>query len=202
MGKWLWARALTLSLSYSLTLLIAASVVWTASAALLVWPHGLCYTNVFWGGTEQGYLWLSDSNYDWGQGLKELARWRQRHGDGPLDVWYFGSDPSLPSLPMREIHFHTLSIKGPEDFIAQVRGHHLAVSTTLLYGSVKASLRSSDSAAEAYEQVVAVLHGHRPVDRTATFLIYDFTGRCDGSAKIPADVRKGVGSRFEFRFLP
>ncbi|HSD49788.1 MAG TPA: glycosyltransferase family 39 protein, partial [Candidatus Methylomirabilis sp.] len=33
-----------------------AGVVWTATAALLVWPHGLSYVNELWGGTARGYL--------------------------------------------------------------------------------------------------------------------------------------------------
>jgi len=155
--------------------LLIGGVVWTASAALLVWPHALCYTNELWGGTRQGYLYLSDSNYDWGQGLRELAHWQRQHRDGSLDVWYFGSDPALGSLPMREIRFHTLVLRRPEEFLPLVRGHYLAVSTTLLYGSIKSLLRSDPAAAETFAQVSALLHSRRPMDRTTTFLIYDFT---------------------------
>lgn len=167
--------ALARALPCALALFLVAGVLWTASAALRVWPHGLCYTNELWGGTREGYFYLSDSNYDWGQGLKELARWQRQHRETPLDVWYFGSDPSLEALPMREIPFHTQTIKRPEEFLAQVRGHHLAVSTSLLYGSIRCSLRSNRAAVETYDQVSAVLRGCRPVDRTTTFLIYDFT---------------------------
>jgi hypothetical protein len=159
---------------YVLPLLIAAGIAWTATDSLCVWPHGLCYTNEFWGGTRQGYVCLSDSNYDWGQGLKELARWQRQHSDGPLDVWYFGQDPALTSLPMRELRLHGLAIKGPEDFLTLVRGHYLAVSTSLLYGSIRTTLRSNATALEAYEQVCAVLRGRLPIDRTTTYLIYDF----------------------------
>jgi hypothetical protein len=149
---------------------------------VLVWPNGLCYTNELWGGTRAGYLYLSDSNYDWGQGLRELARWQRQHREDPLDVWYFGSDPALASLPMREIRLHTLVLHSPEEFLALVRGHYLAVSTSLLYGSIKSTLRSNPAAAQTYEQVSTVLHGRRPVDRTTTFLIYDFTERAEASS--------------------
>src|SRR5262249_32407359 len=50
----------------------AAGVAWTAVAALAVWPRGQCYANELWGGTARAYRYVSDSNYDWGQGLKEL----------------------------------------------------------------------------------------------------------------------------------
>ena len=70
-----------------------AGVIWTVFASALVWPHGLCYANELWGGTENGYLHLSDSNYDWGQGLPELARWQRSRGGPPVDVWYLGPIP-------------------------------------------------------------------------------------------------------------
>jgi hypothetical protein len=158
-----------------LLLLVSAGVVWTVVAAVNVWPHGLCYTNVLWGGTERGYLVLSDSNYDWGQGLKDLARWQQSHGDVPVDVWYFGTDPAIRKLPLREVTFHALSIQGPEDVQVLVHGHYLAVSTTLLHGSISTTLHSSNpEAAASYARVLAFLSACQPVDRTATFLIYDF----------------------------
>src|SRR5262249_15344531 len=64
-----WRRRLP---SLGAILVTCISLVWTVSAAARVWPDGVCYTNACWGGTAQGYLVLSDSNYDWGQGLKEL----------------------------------------------------------------------------------------------------------------------------------
>jgi hypothetical protein len=161
---------------FALPALLAASIVWNAATAWSVWPNGLCYTNEFWGGTRRGYLCLSDSNYDWGQGLKELACWQQRHRDGPLSVWYFGSDPALATLPLQEIRFDQLAIRRPEDVLAQVRGRYLAVSTTILYGSIACSLRSNPAGLASYQQARSVLASCRPADRTTTFLIYDFTG--------------------------
>ena len=32
-------------------------------------------------------LCVSDGNYDWGQGLPELAAWQRAHHDAPLAVW-------------------------------------------------------------------------------------------------------------------
>src|SRR5262249_1879314 len=79
---------------------VGGGLVWTAGGAVVVWPHGLCYTNELWGGTANGYRRLSDSNYDWGQGLPELAAWQRRSGVTALDVWYFGTDPALGRLPL------------------------------------------------------------------------------------------------------
>jgi hypothetical protein len=169
-----WPRASLVILSLSFPLLVAAGVIWTGTSAVSVWPNGLCYTNELWGGTRQGYLYLSDSNYDWGQGLKELAHWQEQHRDVPLDVWYFGSDPALRSLPMRQVQFESLAIQRPDDVRTLLRGHDLAVSTSLLYGSIGCILRSHPVAYDAYQQVCAFLTKQTPVDRTTTFLIYDF----------------------------
>jgi len=142
-----------------------AGVLWTASAAVIVWPNGLSYVNELWGGTSRGYLFVSESNYDWGQGLKELARWQLEHGVGPLKVWYFGTDPALRTMPFTVVPLHVLPIRGGEDVLPQVRGGYLAVSTTLLYGS---------KLTEAQERAAAYLRTRQPVARTTTFLIYTF----------------------------
>jgi hypothetical protein len=156
----------------SLPLLLSAGVVWAGLSAVLVWPRGLCYTNEAWGGTARGYTRLSDSNYDWGQGLKELARWQRRHTDRPLDVWYFGSDPAINTLPVHSVALHDLPVSGPDDVRQHLRGHRLAVSTTLLYGMPFNT--------PSFEAVTAFLRGSRPIGRTSTFLIYDFTAE-DGA---------------------
>jgi hypothetical protein len=150
------------------SMLLVLGIAWAGLSAVLVWPEGLCYVNEAWGGTEEGYRRLSDSNYDWGQGLKELMRWKEEHGIAEMDVWYFGSDPAILRPPL---HFVALHAPPPgenvTDMIAQLHGHWLAVSTTLLYGM------PFDT--DAYRQTVAFLRSHRPVARTSTFFIYDFT---------------------------
>ncbi len=146
---------------------VVVGIVWTGVAAATHWPHGLCYVNEFWGGSDRGYLLLSDSNYDWGQGLKELADWQKDHDAAALDVWYFGSDPLLKQLPMRDLPLHVLPIAGADDVLTRVRGHYLAVGTTLLYGRATTT--------QAHECSGAFLRQCKPVARTTTFLIYDFS---------------------------
>ena len=81
-------------------------------AAVAVWPHGLCYANELWGGSRNSYRLVSDSNYDWGQGLPELAQWGRQHHVAALDVWYFGSDPRLAALTRRERQVLELAVAG------------------------------------------------------------------------------------------
>jgi hypothetical protein len=134
----------------------ALAVAWVGAESARAWPHGLCYVNDLWGGTEAGYRLVSDSNYDWGQGLPELAEWQREHG-GPLDVWYFGADPDLGRMPFRPV--------APQDVPQRVRGR-LAVGLTLLYGH-------QDN--EAAERAVDLLRGREPIGRTSTFLIFDLS---------------------------
>src|SRR5262249_18744050 len=143
----------------------AAGVLWTGAAALAVWPHALCYTNELWGGTRGGYVYVSDANYDWGQGLKELARWRRRQGLGVLPVWYFGTDPALRRLGRGGVPLQGRPIRGPRDVRARVGGGYLAVSTTLVHGVAGGT--------EAHRHATAFLRTRRPVARTMTFLIFD-----------------------------
>jgi hypothetical protein len=140
----------------------SAGILWSAWATASVWPSGLCYTNELWGGTSNGYRLLSDSNYDWGQGLPELARWQRQHRLASMDVWYYGTDPALYRLPLRELCWNALAAD-PDRLRELVQGRFFAASTSLVYGSNR-----DDPAAR-------FLRTCTPVARTSTFLIYNFT---------------------------
>jgi len=53
-------------------ILISIILLGYALTAFLVWPHYLSYFNQLVGGSSNGYKFLSDSNLDWGQDLKNL----------------------------------------------------------------------------------------------------------------------------------
>lgn len=135
----------------------------SAWAAVHVWPHGIAFTNAAWGGTSNGYRLLSDSNYDWGQGLPDLRDWLQRQHEPALEVWYFGSDPSVHEPPLHELPLQSLTDENVADAI---RGKLIAVSTTLLYGAYTARSPSASEAAALFRSLT-------PRDRTLTFFIYD-----------------------------
>lgn len=140
----------------------------TLVQTMLIWPHGLCYTNELFGGTAQGYLALSDSNYDWGQGLPELARWQQQHSSAPLDVWYFGTDSRINEFPFRSVN--PGQVTSMDEFQRRLKGRYLAVSTTILCQSDSSTLGAK------------LLRERLPVARTTTFLIYDFTERVEAKS--------------------
>jgi len=84
----------------------AALCLWVVVEAAGIYPDHLSYFNesacllespgkIGWdGGSACGPLWLDDSNIDWGQGLKQLRGWLDRHGNGrPVHLAYFGVYP-------------------------------------------------------------------------------------------------------------
>jgi hypothetical protein len=67
--------------------------------------------------------------------------------------------PALKASGLQAVPLEELG--GEEEVGREVRGHRLAASTTLLFG------KSTPAA--------TLLRGRRPVARTATFFLYDFT---------------------------
>ena len=122
--------------------------------SFLAWPHGICFTNLLWGGTDKGYLSLWDSNYDWGQGLKDLVAWKEQHPDLRLKVCYFGEDPMLGRISIPNITQQEAKAKP---------NCYLAVSTHYMVGGLKDFLAP-----------------RQPIGRTRTYFIYDLTGTEDG----------------------
>lgn len=146
---------------------IAVGMAWIVLSAVRVWPQGLCYANELWGGTAKGYLRLSDSNYDWGQGLNELGQWCRSRGLETIDLWYFGTDSAQNRAPFHSLRLQDLEITGPGDIRAAMKSRFLAVGTTILHGSY---------GTEALQRPAAILRTLRPVGRTLTFFIYSFPG--------------------------
>jgi hypothetical protein len=141
----------------------SALVLWSLTSACLVWPHGICYTNELFGGTSEGFSALSDSNYDWGQGVPELADWQRDHDDAPLHLWYFGTDPRAQVAPFYSIMPGVpAAMSDGEDLARRCQGGYLAVSTTWIYGYFYTTPAAQH------------LRALQPCGRTTTFLIYDF----------------------------
>jgi hypothetical protein len=161
-----WAREAAPGRRRLVTAGAAAAALWMAGGSVAVWPNGLGHANELWGGPANCYRHLSDSNSDWGQGLRELVRWEERHARPPLSVWYYGTDPAI--VRMRYELMSRLPLAGPQDVECYLAGRYLAVSTTLFNGINGLTPRD--------RLVLDYLHARRPADRTTTFLIYDFTG--------------------------
>ena len=73
--------------------------VWAAASVLNARPFLLAYFNEAVGGPSNGRHWLADSNLDWGQDLKTLARDLAAEGSPPIYLSYFGTaDPAAYGL--------------------------------------------------------------------------------------------------------
>lgn len=122
------------------------------------WPDALRYVNPLWGGAENGYRVVTDSNFDWGQGLPELARWQQADGR-PMAIWYFGTDTRFPEL----VRYYPGDPNVSRD---TVNGRLLAVSASFLYGGY---LETPGPA----NDLIRKLRNQPPVARTSTFVVFD-----------------------------
>ena len=75
--------------------LLGIALAWLIGANLWIHPHYLAYFNELIGGPRQGHRYLADSNIDWGQDLKRLAKYAGEHPGEAIKLAYFGSaDPS------------------------------------------------------------------------------------------------------------
>jgi len=63
---------------------------WYVAAHAAIYPHYLAYFNELIGGPKNGYKYLVDSNLDWGQDLKGLKHYMEKHGIDKINLSYFG----------------------------------------------------------------------------------------------------------------
>ena len=144
------------------------------------WPDGLRYVNGAWGGPAEGYRLVSDCELRLGPGGSGVeCAGGVAHEAGPARGLVLRDRPG----DHRVANYLNLNLKErPEDAAEAVRtrfwGSRLAVSTTMLYGPYR----------ESRSDWIALLKSRRPVDRTSTFLIYDFS-EPDAVAARPGLVR-------------
>lgn len=69
---------------------IAFLLFWQAGTVIRTYPHFLSYFNELAGGPSGGSRYVVDSNLDWGQDLKRLAKWIEKNNIQKIKVAYFG----------------------------------------------------------------------------------------------------------------
>lgn len=166
----LTAKSSGQGLRFLLGAVLALALTSNVYAALRVWPHALAYINPLWGGTLAGYRLVSDSNYDWGQGLQELRAWANRHAVEPVDLWYFGADPRADQAPFQRVFYHVEDWRAGRSLDEITRGKVVAVSATHLYGAYVGKVAAG-------RESLAFFRSQSPAGRTTTFFIYDFRNR-------------------------
>ncbi|MHB9154554.1 MAG: ArnT family glycosyltransferase, partial [Endomicrobiales bacterium] len=75
--------------------LCVVPLLWYGAGTIKAHPWHLSYFNELAGSPDKGYLYLTDSNVDWGQGLKALGAYLAQQKAGGIYLNYFGTgDPS------------------------------------------------------------------------------------------------------------
>lgn len=65
-------------------------MIWYFVSNLITFPSYLAYFNETVGGSKNGYKYMVDSNVDWGQDLKRLAKFVEKNNIDQIKVDYFG----------------------------------------------------------------------------------------------------------------
>jgi 4-amino-4-deoxy-L-arabinose transferase-like glycosyltransferase len=105
-------------------------------AVAAIHPHELTYFNALAGGPLGGRHLLSDSNLDWGQGLKSLARLQHLEPEfRDLTLYYFGdTNPAWYGVRGRTYVVNAVDDHSRLPGIHTVRTRYLAVSASLQWG--------------------------------------------------------------------
>jgi len=109
--------------------LIGILLTWHIASSLITWPAYLSYFNEIGGGSDNGYRYAVDSNYDWGQDLKRLKNWTDEKGIDKIYVDYFGGSDTRYYLGEKFVGWQ--GTKKPEEL---PKGSYLAISATFLQG--------------------------------------------------------------------
>jgi hypothetical protein len=115
------------------------ALVWFSWASLSSHPRYLSYFNELGGGTTRGWLYLSDSNIDWGQDYDELFRALKSRGIGEVTTALFAARAANdPQVRVIEIPARGLPVPRDSDtrVIPQATGASLRISTRYVAVSV------------------------------------------------------------------
>ena len=82
---------------------------WLFTEIAVAAPHFLSYFNELGGGTRNGYRYVTDSNYDWGQDLLRLQKWVHQHDNDveKIAVDYFGGGNPHYYLGDKEVDWNS-----------------------------------------------------------------------------------------------
>lgn len=107
-------------------------VVWAAAVGIKAKPYFLSYFNPIAGGPARGYEYVTDSNIDWGQGLRMLSE-SLDEGDVRNGIYlsYFGvADPHFYGIRYRDVGSDKLVARKDDSVDPTVRPTKFAISVT------------------------------------------------------------------------
>ena len=97
----------------ALLALVFMLFLWYAVSSLSSFPNYLSYFNQLAGGTENGYKYAVDSNYDWGQDFYKLVAFVERNNIQKIYLDYFGGENPKYWLGEKFIQLNPREIKEP-----------------------------------------------------------------------------------------
>ena len=142
-------------------LMIVILISWYLYSSLSSYPYYLSYFNELISGIDNGYKYVVDSNYDWGQDLKRLTEWVEKKGIEKIKVDYFGGADVNYYLGNRLERF---------DHSESPQRGWLAISATLLQGGRGNPVPDFDQDVSYYKW----LNDYKPVARAgkSIFIYY------------------------------
>jgi hypothetical protein len=124
---------------------LAILFLWQAFSVINIYPHFIAYFNEIAGGPDRGYLYVVDSNLDWGQDLKRLKGWMDENSVDKIYLDYFGGGDT--NYYLGEKYFLWSGTKKPEEL---PRGSYLAVSVNQLQGGRAIPVKGYDQTSDYY----------------------------------------------------
>ncbi len=129
----LWSGFRTVLRTSMKYIVFLALILWAVFETVRATPYYLSYFNELGGGTERGYRYVTDSNYDWGQDLLRLKHFVEAHPEiDRIGVDYFGGGNPKYYLGAKEENWW--SARGNP---ADQQIHWLAVSVNTLQGATQ-----------------------------------------------------------------
>ncbi|MGH7176320.1 MAG: hypothetical protein ACREJC_02965 [Tepidisphaeraceae bacterium] len=149
----LWRLRPQFARTAGVVLLVALS-----SETLLSWPNYIAFFNAGARVWRSPLELLADSNVDWGQDLRLLARWRKEHPGGTLYLCYFGTpDPAYYGLDV--VHLPGGWFWGRMESTDPARPGYVAVSATHVQGVYFPEALATDYAVLRNFKPTAILGG-------------------------------------------
>ena len=143
---------------------VSVLTLWFLADVALAYPYYLSYYNEFVG-TKNGWKYITDSNYDWGQDLKRLETYVETNNIDKIAVDYFGA--GNPQYYMQGIAENWNSAKGNP---LESNIEWLAVSVNQLQGAVSPNTGTFYRAPEDEYQWLKNPHDPYAVAGTSIFI--------------------------------
>lgn len=142
---------------------VSFAVIWLILETATASPFFLSYFNEFSGGRFNGFYYITDSNFDWGQDMKRLKEWADANlpASDKIAVDYFGGGDTQYYLGDRFIPWWSSKGNPKDEGI-----HWLAVSVNTLQGA-KADL-APDFQRNPTDEYIWLDNPYQPFDRAGT----------------------------------